>query len=263
MALSKTFEFIWREYEELAAQRGPIRVLDFGCGDAPMIRRAIERGEKSEFFGADTYYGDNGYMTTAGDRLGELARERIRILPVGEGRLPFDDGMFDYVFSNSVFEHIADVPAVVAELARVTAPGGVGFHAYGTREGLWEGHVNIPLLHRIPTRRGRRAWAYPWWATKRARFAAESDRFEDWWDHRMRPFLENDTFRYPYRYIDGEFARHFDVEHVEGEKLARQLDARGKGLYITAAKIVRALPQPVSTAFETHRAMVAIRMVKR
>jgi ubiquinone/menaquinone biosynthesis C-methylase UbiE len=40
------------------------------------------------------------------------------------GSLPFDDGAFDAVVSNFLVPHVADLPAVVAELARVVRPGG-------------------------------------------------------------------------------------------------------------------------------------------
>jgi len=39
-------------------------------------------------------------------------------------RLPFADGAFDVVVAADVLEHVPDLPAAVAELARVLAPGG-------------------------------------------------------------------------------------------------------------------------------------------
>jgi len=40
-------------------------------------------------------------------------------------RLPFEDGSFGVVCSNAVLEHVDDLPAFVAETARVLRPGGV------------------------------------------------------------------------------------------------------------------------------------------
>jgi len=42
--------------------------------------------------------------------------------------LSLADGQADVVFSNAFFEHIPSVPEAVAELARVTRPGGIGVH---------------------------------------------------------------------------------------------------------------------------------------
>jgi SAM-dependent methyltransferase len=40
------------------------------------------------------------------------------------GRLPFLDGVFDCTFCVAVLQHVRDVPMALAELARVTRPGG-------------------------------------------------------------------------------------------------------------------------------------------
>jgi SAM-dependent methyltransferase len=40
------------------------------------------------------------------------------------GRIPFDDGSFDVVFCKQVLEHVEDPRLVLAEVARVLAPGG-------------------------------------------------------------------------------------------------------------------------------------------
>jgi SAM-dependent methyltransferase/Flp pilus assembly protein TadD len=42
--------------------------------------------------------------------------------------LSLDDGEVDLIFSNAFFEHIPEVDTAIAELARVTRPGGVGVH---------------------------------------------------------------------------------------------------------------------------------------
>lgn len=58
------------------------------------------------------------------DRATKAARSGAEIaIGVGE-RLPFADGVFDVVFSNEVIEHVADDRLAVAEMARVTRPGG-------------------------------------------------------------------------------------------------------------------------------------------
>lgn len=75
------------------------------------------------------------------------------------GLLPFPDSYFDLITSIAAFEHFLDVPAVVAELHRVTRPGGlvwVCIHLFTSPSG---GH-NISLTE-IPLRtipRGLDPW---------------------------------------------------------------------------------------------------------
>ncbi len=51
----------------------------------------------------------------------------IRLEMADAKRLPFDDGTFDAVISNSIVHHIPAPCAVLAETMRVLAPGGVMF----------------------------------------------------------------------------------------------------------------------------------------
>src|SRR5581483_11479518 len=56
-----------------------------------------------------------------------LDRAKARGLDVREGSatdLPFDDGMFDVTVSFKVLAHVDDIGEALAEMARVTRPGG-------------------------------------------------------------------------------------------------------------------------------------------
>lgn len=70
--------------------------------------------------------------------------------------LTFPDDSFDFVFSTLVFEHIADVPAAVAELNRVLKPDGLAWINIHLFPGLSGGHhqewTNPPTgrPHRVP-----------------------------------------------------------------------------------------------------------------
>jgi ubiquinone/menaquinone biosynthesis C-methylase UbiE len=50
--------------------------------------------------------------------------ERIRVELADAKRLPHADGAFDAVISNSIVHHIPRPESVLAEMVRVTAPGG-------------------------------------------------------------------------------------------------------------------------------------------
>ena len=47
----------------------------------------------------------------------------LRLVPI-DGPLPFDDGVFDVVWSSEVIEHVADTARWLSEVRRVLAPGG-------------------------------------------------------------------------------------------------------------------------------------------
>ena len=90
------------------------RVLDVGCGDGQVARALAAAG-----------CAVTGIDPTA--RNLEVARERGGGPEYVEGAaddLPFPDAHFDAVVACLVFEHIDDVDAAIAEVARVLRPGG-------------------------------------------------------------------------------------------------------------------------------------------
>ncbi|WP_091736118.1 class I SAM-dependent methyltransferase [Phenylobacterium immobile] len=94
------------------------RVLEFGCGSGRVARWVID-GTQARFTGCDINPKLIAWCQAnlAGDfRLTELAPP-----------LPYADAAFDLVYALSVFTHMheANARAWFAELARVTAPGGL------------------------------------------------------------------------------------------------------------------------------------------
>ncbi len=66
---------------------------------------------------------------------GDFVPDVLACLHVGSERLDgVPDGAFDVVLSNAVFEHVEDVPAALANLARVTARGGLHVHQVDFRD---------------------------------------------------------------------------------------------------------------------------------
>jgi SAM-dependent methyltransferase len=51
--------------------------------------------------------------------------------------IPFPDASFDVVYSSNVLEHVRDLPPMLAELRRVTRPGGIGIHIMPTSIWRW------------------------------------------------------------------------------------------------------------------------------
>ena len=99
-----------RFYQDLAM---PEPVLDLGCGDGHFASLAFPG---KAWVGLDP---SRGALREA------VARRAYRWVVQADGaRLPFPNGFFGTVVSNSVLEHIPEVDAVLGEVARVLRPGG-------------------------------------------------------------------------------------------------------------------------------------------
>jgi 2-polyprenyl-6-hydroxyphenyl methylase/3-demethylubiquinone-9 3-methyltransferase len=102
------------------------RVLDAGCGGGLVARELAAAG--AEVVGVDRSLGSLGVARRAVRRRGpEGVPRSIGSFRPTQGRLerlPFAGGSFDAVVAADVLEHLPDLPAAVAELARVLAPGG-------------------------------------------------------------------------------------------------------------------------------------------
>jgi SAM-dependent methyltransferase len=90
------------------------RTLEVGCGEGRVSRDLAARG----------------HAVTAVDASPTLLRAAAAAHPEGEyvlaraERLPFPDAAFDLVVAHNVLMDVDDMPAAVAEAARVLAPGG-------------------------------------------------------------------------------------------------------------------------------------------
>jgi SAM-dependent methyltransferase len=121
-------DLLWRNLRDLPAFRALLRaveasfyadlplhrpVLDLGCGDGHFATVAFDRPLDAGF---DPWWGP---LTEAREK------QAYHVLGQADGaRMPFPDGCFATVVSNSVLEHIPRVQPVLAEVARVLQPGG-------------------------------------------------------------------------------------------------------------------------------------------
>ena len=139
----------WRRHG-VNAKAAP-KVLDFGCQSPSNIESARSLGW--EIFGFDI-----GDPATSSDVL--------RLSTLEDYKIPFEDGYFDIVYSHHVFEHVKDWGSAIAELRRVTSPGGVHIHAFPSRLRLFEAHFRTPLGGVFNSK----AWCFFWaWRRKKNR----------------------------------------------------------------------------------------------
>jgi len=120
-----------------------------GPGVSKYVRMLAENGlERTVRSAVREAIFDHAYFSTLSRELGgKLSRKNLRILNSDGATLPFDKDYFDLIISNAVFEHIDDIPGVLAELNRVTKPDGV-YHI---------------LIHLYPSLSGGHnlEWAFP------------------------------------------------------------------------------------------------------
>ena len=96
--------------------------------------------------------------------------------PVDAADLPLESNSYDLVVSNSVLEHVKDLPATAAECARVLAPGGVAFHQVDFRDHRDFSQPRAFL--RVPNREWEELWTdRPFQYTNRHRLSAVREAF--------------------------------------------------------------------------------------
>jgi len=126
------FDGDWRDtwwhqdYLELMARRldlASVRtMLDVGCGVGHWGQRlATVMPPDVEVFGVDH---EAGFLDKARARAESRPGRHTYLEATGE-RLPFDDDRFDLVTCQTVLIHVPDARRVIAEMVRVTRPGGV------------------------------------------------------------------------------------------------------------------------------------------
>jgi ArsR family transcriptional regulator len=105
---------------DLILQRAaPGKLLDVGCGPGFLLTKAIASPRFPRVFGADF---SNSMITLLKARFENGHKLHLRLADAR--RLPFTDASFDSVVSNMVLHHLAEPWTGLAEMARVTRPGG-------------------------------------------------------------------------------------------------------------------------------------------
>ena len=99
-------------------------VLDLGCGTG-LVARTIAR--RSKFVGTILAVDQSSYLLKAGARFAEEEQlgDRIRFEVGDAGELDVRQDSVDAVVLHTLLSHVADPMAVLAEVARVCAPGGM------------------------------------------------------------------------------------------------------------------------------------------
>ncbi|MFN8546582.1 MAG: methyltransferase domain-containing protein [Candidatus Eisenbacteria bacterium] len=99
------------------AQPTDRRWLDVGCGTGALSATVLERCAPSSLIAVEP---SEGFRLRATRSLGSS----VRVLPGDAASLPVDPSSCDVVISGLVLNFVPDLPKALAEMTRVTAPGG-------------------------------------------------------------------------------------------------------------------------------------------
>src|SRR5579859_2349667 len=120
------------------------RILDAGCGSGRTLEDLVDYGTVSGI-----ELDPDAAKLAAGRGRGEVKVGRLE-------ELPWEDGTFDLVTCLDVIEHTPDDRAALAELRRVTRPGGWLLVTVPSYQALWSLHDVANHHYRRYSRRGLR-----------------------------------------------------------------------------------------------------------
>ena len=107
----------------LAHLRAGMDLLDIGCGPASITADLAERVTPGRVVGLDAAA---GALEAARATLRERGlSEQVEVTCGDVMALPFEDASFDVVHAHQVLQHLADPVGALAEMRRVTRPGGI------------------------------------------------------------------------------------------------------------------------------------------
>jgi SAM-dependent methyltransferase len=133
----------------LEAELGPapwpkLRGLDLGCG--PGVITAYLARFAAGFVGLDV---DGAALEAARKR---FHRPHLEFVRHESAKLPFDDGAFDLIIVNHVYEHVHNVETLFAEIRRLLKPDGAAYLAAAGKYQILEPHYHLPFLSWLPRR---------------------------------------------------------------------------------------------------------------
>lgn len=131
--------------------RHEINILDWGCGRGRAVAKLRAAGFNA--FGIDI---DERVMLNGHQLFNDRGLDPHALLRAADDLKCFPDGFFHCIISDQVMEHLPDLEAVLREMARLTAVGGLGLHCFPGAKMLIEVHVNMPLVHWLPRNRVRK-----------------------------------------------------------------------------------------------------------
>lgn len=140
----------------LAHLRAGMDLLDVGCGPASITADLAERVAPGRVVALDAAA---GALEAARTTLRERGlSEQVELTCGDVMALPFEDASFDVVHAHQVLQHLADPVGALAEMRRVTRPGGI----VAVRDAVYS------AMTWFPEPEGMEQWRSVYMATARA-----------------------------------------------------------------------------------------------
>lgn len=158
-------------------ERANIKVLDYGSGRGASVACLRNLGYDAYGVEIDKIPYDNGqeYFQNAGYEHSELFHMISENCDTG-----FEDGFFDVVFSEQVFEHVLPISEVIKEICRITKDKGLHVHAFPAKYSLNEPHLHMPFVHWLPKNVLRRILMYVWIQLGKDPLWPEAEGLNNW-----------------------------------------------------------------------------------
>lgn len=122
------------------------KILDFGCATGLFCSSLRHKG--FDAYGADilAYWAEDRELN--GEQVPDVdpdTKSHLFKINPENNHLPFEDEMFDAVFSDQTFEHVFDYQPVFEEQFRVLKKGGIAVHRFPHGHNIVEPHTKIPF----------------------------------------------------------------------------------------------------------------------
>ena len=201
-------------------------IMDFGCGSGRKVKNLRDHGYQA--FGCGTRFNSEDDIDTEA-----MMRDGIiRTIDLENYVLPFEDNTFDFIFSESVFEHVKNYSESVSELARVLKPEGICLHTFVSRYKLIEAHVKVPFASFLQSY----WWLYFWVLLGRKNEWKNLDSVKER-ATRYYNYLKNETNYLTRIQLKNQFGRKFDKVVFCENLFLKYSPGRRKHLY-TMSKFI-------------------------
>lgn len=102
-------------------------ILDIGCGGGRALKRVSSLVKKGKLYGVD--YSETSVRCTTEENAADVASGKLTVVQASVSNLPFENNMFDKVYSIESYFFWPDLENDVREILRVLRPGGKVFIA--------------------------------------------------------------------------------------------------------------------------------------